>query len=129
MEPFYLEIRTVHIAAVLTSGALLLLRGLLLNLVDARWVLGAPVRYLSWTIDTVLLTAAMMLTTIIHQFPFIHGWVTMKVVLLIPYILLGYFALRARERRTRLFALAGAVTVFGFIYSVARAHNPWGFLA
>ena len=37
MEPFYLEIRAVHIAAVLTSGALLLLRGLGLNLFGARW--------------------------------------------------------------------------------------------
>ncbi|OYX63314.1 MAG: hypothetical protein B7Y88_13175 [Sphingomonadales bacterium 32-64-17] len=129
MEAFYLEIRHVHIASVLTSGALLLLRGLAFNLFGARWVLAAPLRYLSWTVDTVLLTAALMLTTIIRQYPFADGWLTVKVVLLVPYILLGYFALRAQRRKTRLLSLAGAALVFGYIYTVARAHHPLGFLA
>ena len=129
MEPFYLEIRTVHIWAVLTSGALLLLRGLAVNLFAARWPMAAPLRYLSWTVDTVLLTAALMLTTIIRQFPFIDAWLTVKVVLLVPYIVLGYFALRAKTRRNRLISLAAAAATFGFIYTIARAHHPLGFLA
>lgn len=128
MEAFYLEIRQVHIASVLTSGALLLLRGLALNLFGARWALAAPLRYLSWTVDTVLLTAALMLTTIIRQYPFADGWLTVKVILLAPYILLGYFALRGQNRTTRLQSLAGAALVFGYIYWVARAHHPLGFL-
>ena len=129
MEPFYLEIRTVHIWAVLTSGALLLLRGLAVNLFAARWPMAAPLRYLSWTVDTVLLTAALMLTTIIRQFPVIDAWLTVKVVLLVPYIVLGYLALRAESRRNRLAAFAGAALTFLYIYSVARAHDPLGFLA
>lgn len=129
MEPFYLEIRTVHIWAVLTSGALLLLRGLAVNLSAARWPMAAPLRYLSWTVDTVLLTAALMLTTIIRQFPFIDGWLTVKVVLLVPYIVLGYFALRAGSLRNRWLALAGAAATFYFIYTVARAHHPLGLFA
>jgi uncharacterized membrane protein SirB2 len=129
MEAFYLEIRTVHIAAVLTSGALLLLRGLALNLAGACWAMAAPLRYLSWTVDTVLLTAALMLTTIIRQFPFSDDWLTVKVVLLWPYVLLGYFALRAESRARRWACLAGAVLVFGYIYSVARAHHPLGLFA
>ena len=129
MEPFYLEIRTVHIWAVLTSGALLLLRGLAVNLFAARWPMAAPLRYLSWTVDTVLLTAALMLTTIIRQFPFIDAWLTVKVVLLVPYIVLGYFALRAGSPRNRWLALVGAAATFCFIYTVARAHHPLGLLA
>lgn len=129
MEPFYLEIRTVHIWAVLTSGALLLLRGLAVNLFAARWPMAAPLRYLSWTVDTVLLTAALMLTTIIRQFPFIDAWLTVKVVLLVPYIVLGYFALRAGSPRNRWLALVGAAATFCFIYTVARAHHPLGLFA
>ena len=129
MEPFYLEIRTVHIWAVLTSGALLLLRGLAVNLFAARWPMAAPLRYLPWTVDTVLLTAALMLTTIIRQFPFIDAWLTVKVVLLVPYIVLGYFALRASSPRNRWLALVGAAATFCFIYTVARAHHPLGLLA
>jgi uncharacterized membrane protein SirB2 len=129
MEPFYLEIRAVHIASVLASGALFLLRGLALNLFDASWAMAAPLRYLSWSVDTVLLTAALMLMTIIEQTPFQDAWLAVKVLLVIPYVVLGYLGLRAPSRRTRLLCLAGAVVIFGYIYSVARAHHPLGFLA
>ena len=129
MVEFYLEIRAVHIGSVMTSGTLFLLRGLALNLFGWRWALAWPLRYLSWTVDTVLLTAALMLMTIVHQYPVIDGWLTVKVVLLVPYIVLGYLALRAESRRNRLAAFAGAAVTFLYIYSVARAHDPLGFLA
>ena len=129
MVEFYLPIRHVHIAAVLTSGALLFARGLALNLTGARWPLAWPLRYLSWTVDSVLLTAALMLMTIVHQDPVSNSWLTVKVLLLVPYIMLGYFALRGAECGKRLAALAGAALVFGYIYSVARAHDPLGWFA
>lgn len=40
-------------------------------------------RILSWTIDTTLLSAALMLMTIVRQYPFVHGWLTVKVLLLV----------------------------------------------
>ena len=129
MEAFYLEIRAVHIASVIASGLLMLLRGIARNGFGAAWVMGWAVRCLAYTIDTVLLTAALMLTTIIHQFPFVDGWLTMKVLLLVVYIGLGYAALRGATARTRWASLAGAVLVFGLIVSIARSHSPLGFLA
>ena len=129
MVEFYLEIRAVHIGSVMTSGTLFLLRGLALNLFGWRWALAWPLRYFSWTVDTILLTAALMLMTIVQQYPVINGWLTVKVLLLVPYIVLGYLALRAESRRNRLAAFAGAALTFLYIYSVARAHDPLGFLA
>src|SRR5262245_13785085 len=102
MLDFYPQIRFVHIAAVLASGGLFFLRGLVLHL-GGRWAMAAPLRYLSYTIDTVLLTAALMLATILHQYPFVHGWLTVKVVLLVVYVVLGSYALkRARTRNARI---------------------------
>ena len=129
MEPFYLEIRAVHIGSALISGALFLLRGLALNVFGAKWPLAAPLRYLAWTVDTVLLTAALMLMTIVRQYPGADAWLTVKVLLILAYIVLGTFALRGATARTRWASLAGAVLVFGSIYSVARAHHPLGILA
>lgn len=84
-------------------------------------------RYLSYTVDTVLLTAALMLMTIVHQYPFVHHWLTVKVVLLVVYVVLGSFALkRAKTRRARLGFYLAALLVFAFILSVARAHDPLG---
>ena len=129
MIEFYAEIRLVHIAAVLTSGGLFLLRGLSID-TGARWPMAMPVRVLGHTIDTVLLTAALMLTSIVQQYPFVHGWLTVKVILLIAYVVLGSFALkRGRTRAVRSRCFLAALVVYGLIISVARAHHPWGLLA
>ena len=129
MEHYYLEIRAVHIGAVILSGALLLLRGLVHNLLNASWVMAWPIRTLSYTIDTVLLTAALMLMTIVRQVPFVDSWLTMKVMLVLLYITLGYMALRGATERVRWASLGGAALVYGFIISIARAHNPLGIFA
>jgi uncharacterized membrane protein SirB2 len=94
------------------------------------WPMFAPLRYLSYTIDTVLLTAALMLATILHQYPFVHAWLTVKVLLLVVYIVLGTLALkRARTRTARRWCFAAALLVYLFIISVARAHQPLGIFA
>ena len=42
---------------------------------------GRPCVISTYTIDTVLLTAALMLATLLHQYPFVHAWLTVKVLL------------------------------------------------
>lgn len=127
MEEFYIEIRSVHIAAVALSGTLFALRAFAFNLTGAQWPKAAAVRYFSYSVDTVLLTAALMLTTIIGQYPFTSGWLTVKVVLLVIYIGLGMLALKpARTPQFRLSATLAAVAVFLFIITVARTHHPLG---
>lgn len=129
MEPFYLELRAVHIGAVGASGLLLLVRALARNLLQASWALAWPLRLLSWTIDMVLLTAAMMLTTVIHQYPLVDSWLTMKLLLLIVYIMLGYWALRGSSAPMRWASFAAAALVYAVIITIARAHHPLGMFA
>ena len=126
MIDFYPQIKLVHVVAVLASGSLFFLRGLVLHF-GGRWAMAAPLRYLSSAIDTVLLAAALMLATILHQYPFVHGWLTMKVVLLVVYVVLGTYALkRGQTKRTRVLCWLAALVVYAFIISVARAHHPAG---
>ena len=128
MIELYPEIKLVHISAVLASGMLFLLRGLAVQL---GWLaaMAAPVRYLSYSIDTVLLTAALMLVTLSHQYPFVHSWLTVKVLLVICYIVLGSFALkRGRTPRIRLACWISALLLYGMIISIARTHDPLGAL-
>jgi uncharacterized membrane protein SirB2 len=128
MGEFYLQIKWVHIVAVIASGALFALRGIAVQF-GASWAMAAPLRYLSYTIDTVLLTAAMMLVSIVHQYPFVQGWLTVKVCLLVVYVLLGTFALkRGRTPRTRLVCFVAALALYGFIASVAVELHPLGAL-
>lgn len=129
MVEFYPPIKFVHIAAVIISGSLFGLRGLLM-LAGSGLSRHVLLRYLSYAIDTTLLTAALMLTTIIQQYPGAQSWLTVKVLCLVAYIVLGTFALkRGRSYGVRLACFVAAITVFLFIVSVARAHSPWGWFA
>jgi uncharacterized membrane protein SirB2 len=70
-----------------------------------------------------------MLVTIVHQYPFVHAWLTAKVLLLAVYIGLGSLALkRGSTRRVRVTCWVLALAVYVFIISVARSHDPFGLL-
>jgi uncharacterized membrane protein SirB2 len=114
---------------VILSGSLFLVRGLLM-LAGSRAANHAALRYLSYAIDTTLLTAALMLVTILHQYPFVQAWLTAKVLLLVVYIVLGVFALRrGRTRAVRMLCFVAALAVFLFIVSIARWHDARGVFA
>src|SRR6476660_5559733 len=126
MIEFYPQIKFVHVLCVILSGSLFALRGMMM-LAGSRFTNHAALRYLSYTIDTMLLTAALMLVTILHQYPFVQAWLTVKVLMLVVYIVLGTFALRrARTPRGRAICYFAALAVFLFIVSVARLHDPLG---
>jgi uncharacterized membrane protein SirB2 len=128
MITFYLPIKTVHIVCVLASGGLFALRGLLL-LNGRAWAMSAPMRYLSYSIDTVLLTAALMLATLLPSGVFANGWLAVKFALLVVYVGLGSFALkRGRSLRARWIFFIAALGVYAFMLSVARTHQPLGVL-
>ena len=128
MMVFYAPIKAVHITAVLCSGGFFALRGAMV-LAGSKWALSAPLRYLSYGIDTILLTAALMLLTVLPAAVFANGWLLVKLTLLVIYIGLGSFALkRGRTPRSRVACYLAAIAVFGFMLSVARTHSPWGVL-
>lgn len=129
MIEFYPHIKSLHALLVLISGALFALRGGA-ALFGARWPRHAVVRYGSYTIDTFLLTSAAMLATILPRAMFANGWLTVKLLLVIAYVVLGVMAMRpSRSRSPRMWAYLGALAAFVFILGIARMHSPWGWLA
>lgn len=129
MLEFYPQIKWVHIACVLASGALFALRGLLLQFGHAGAAQWAPVRYLSYSIDTTLLTAALMLLTILPGALFANGWLSVKMVLLVIYVVLGVMALgRARAPRAQMAFYTAALATYLYMLGVARMHHPLGWL-
>lgn len=64
-----------------------------------------------------------------EQYPFVHDWLTAKVLGLIVYIILGSIALKyGPTKPIRAMAWVAALAVFGYIVSVALTHTPRGFL-
>jgi uncharacterized membrane protein SirB2 len=126
MIEFYPQIRLLHITCVVLSGALFFLRGAGV-LAGMHWPMRLPVRLASYSIDTALLTAALMLVTMLPGAVFANGWLTTKLMLLVVYIVLGSLALkRARTPRLGLLCFIAAAATYLFMFSIARVHDPLG---
>jgi uncharacterized membrane protein SirB2 len=122
-------VKYLHVSCVALSGAGFLLRGLWALTSNPR-LQHRVTRRLPHVVDTVLLLSAVILAGMIGQYPFIHSWVTAKVLGLILYIVLGAIALRYGPTLTvRLGALLAALATYAWIISVAILKNPWGFFA
>jgi len=79
-------------------------------------------------VDTLLLASALWLAWYLGQIPFVHGWITAKVLALIAYIVLGMVALRrGRTKSVRAAAFAAALAAAAYIVAVAltRDATPW----
>ncbi len=129
MIEFYAQIRWVHIACVIASGSLFLLRGSLVLAGKQQIAMLAPLRFLSYGIDTVLLSAALMLLSILPHAMFANGWLSVKLALLVLYIALGSLALKlGRTARMRALSFIAALTTYLTIFAIARTHDPMGWL-
>jgi uncharacterized membrane protein SirB2 len=128
LAPHFLEIRAIHVGCVALSGSLFTIRGLM-RLNDVAEANHVALRITSIAIDSVLLTAAVLLTVILHQYPFINGWLTVKLVLLVLYVTLGSMALRvAKTRVGQITAFGAALLTFAAIIGVAITRQPLGWL-
>lgn len=129
MFEFYPQIKAAHILFVSLSGVLFALRGTLVlggRGGVAHW---PALRFLSYGIDTALLTAALMLLTILPGAMFANGWLAAKLVLVVAYVVLGTLALRrARNPRGRAICFAAAICTYLSIVGVAYMHHPLGWL-
>jgi uncharacterized membrane protein SirB2 len=125
MAVFYPQLRDVHIFAAMLSGSLFALRGL--GVVAGRaWPRHAAPRYASYVIDTVLLTAALMLFTMLPGAVFANHWLAVKLCFVVVYVALGIATMRARQRGVRAVCYVAALLAFALVVGIARAHHPLG---
>lgn len=123
----YLYVRTVHIACAVLSIAGFTLRGVLM-LRESPWLHRRFVRIAPHVVDTLLLASAVWLAWFLGQVPFVHGWITAKILALLAYIVLGTVALkRGRTKGVRSGALVAALASATYIVAVAltRDATPW----
>ena len=124
----YLLIKASHVGLAMLSGGLFACRGVGV-LLGAEMPMSAPVRRLSQVIDTALLAAALLLLATLQLNPFATPWLLAKLVLLVAYIVFGTLALRrAQTQAGKALAFAAALTCFLMMFTIARTHDPLGFL-
>lgn len=125
----YAALKWLHVAFAALSLAGFATRGLLMlrgsPLLATRFARIAP-----HVVDTVLLASALALSWQLAQYPFVHGWLTAKVIALAGYIGFGSVALRrGHTLHVRAAALVLALGCAAYIVAVALARDALGPLA
>ena len=122
-------LKYVHIACVILSGSGYLIRGIGM-MRESSWLRKKWVRVLPHIIDTTLLVSAILLVLQIRQYPFVHGWLTAKVLALVAYIVIGAIGLKyGRTRKIRVTAWLGAIAIFIYIVLDALTRQVLPFAA
>lgn len=121
---YYQPLKVLHVGAVCVSVGLFIVRGALrlagFGCLQRPWLRVGP-----HVVDTLLLASAIALTSIVHQYPIVNGWLTAKLLGLVAYVVLGSIALRrGRTPAVRATALAAALVVVAYIIGTALHHDP-----
>ena len=116
--------KDIHVACVIVTFILFFVRGLWMivdsDLLQRKWT-----KWIPPVIDTILLASAIVMSVSIHQYPFVHTWLTTKVVGLFFYIGLGMLALTYGKTKTiRISAWLAAQFCFIYIVAVAITKTP-----
>jgi uncharacterized membrane protein SirB2 len=117
-------LKAIHITCVALSFILFFMRGIWLlrgsPIMQQRWVKIAP-----HSIDTILLSSAILLAWQLGYSPANSPWLAAKIAALLLYIALGMLAFRfAKTNRQRLWAWMAALLTFAYIVAAAVTHDP-----
>ena len=122
----YLILKHLHMTTAYITVVLFALR-LLMDAVGRPEWRRTPLRWIPHANDTVLLVAAISLLFVTPWMPFVHGWLTAKIFLLIGYIVAGVFALKTTlGTPARVVAAILAFVQIGAIFHLAMAKPVFG---
>lgn len=124
MYEYYSLLKQIHVSSAALSVSLFMLRGI--------WMMAWPhllqiraVRIVPHIVDTLLLASALLLAWQIAQYPFVHSWLTAKILALLLYIVLGSIALkRGPSKSMRILAWFLALATYAYIVTVAVTKQP-----
>lgn len=119
----YQILKHFHLLFIVLSVSLLIIRFVWMlsgsAQLDKKWV-----KVLPHVIDTGLLLSALGLCLVIAQYPFIHLWLTEKLIAVIAYICMGVMCYKGRTRLLRMVAFVGAIGWLGLIGHLAITKTP-----
>jgi uncharacterized membrane protein SirB2 len=120
----YTVLKHIHVTTVGITFILFVTRGMWMLTdsprLQARWA-----RIVPHINDTILLASGIGLAFVLHQYPFVNGWLTAKLLALLAYIVLGTLALkRGKTKSVRITAFMLALVAFAYLVAVAVTHNP-----
>jgi len=125
MADIYLPLKHTHLLLVVLSLGLFIVRGTALQM-NAQWLNKKIVKIAPHVIDSVLLLTGVMLTFAVAQYPIADNWLSVKMILLVGYIVLGIKMMRSTQVMMQRSYFAGALACVLLMVTVARTHHPLG---
>jgi uncharacterized membrane protein SirB2 len=120
-------LKIVHVGCAMISIVGFVARGIGM-LRDSAWRRRRWVKVVPHVVDTLLLVSAIGLMFATGQYPYVHGWLTAKLLALVGYIVLGSIGLNYGPTMTiRVGAWLAALVVFGYIVAVAITRQAFPF--
>jgi len=118
-------IKSIHVICALLSISGFIYRGIL-KLTSPEKLAQKWLKITPHIIDTVLLASAIYLVFAMQYYPSLFNWVTVKIIALVLYIVLGLFTLRFCKTRTGIIiSFTLAISMFTYIVFVARTKLIW----
>jgi len=117
----FLTLKTIHMCCALISFTGFLFRSYLM-LIDSKWLNHKLILVTPHLVDTVFLLSGFSMAFVLNIGLFAQGWLTMKIFLLMFYLLFVGIALsRGKTKSVRIIAFL--LAVFTFVYIVGIAVN------
>jgi len=116
----YFAVKHSHLLLVLLSVVLFYYRFAINKL------LGKPLskfhKVVPHIIDTLLLISAGVLCVLIQQYPFVHGWITIKLGFVIGYIVFAFLAMKSEQKSKsiQMLAISSICLVFAAYMAVTK---------
>lgn len=119
----YPTLKMLHIGSAILSISGFVVRGAMMfgnsPLIWNKWT-----RSLPHLVDTLLLISGIWLAVILQVYPGGSAWLSAKIIALLAYIGLGFYALRLGKTKTvRSAAFLGALLCFAYMAAVAITKN------
>jgi uncharacterized membrane protein SirB2 len=119
----YMAYKHFHLLMVVLSVSFLLVR-YAMSLKPAAILQTKFFKIAPHVIDTLLLVSAVLLMITLQQYPFVHAWLTEKLLAVLAYIALGVMAFKGRTAAIRWLCFLGALGWLGLVLRVAMTKQP-----
>ena len=125
LESFYVPLKHTHLLLVSISILYFTIRAIS-KLLKKQWQDKLGVRISAYTIDSFLLITGVLLMFATSQYPIAQSWLTIKLIILVGYILFGIKAMKSNTQVIQSGYIAAAIACVLLMVTIARTHHPLG---
>lgn len=125
LESLYTPLKHSHLMLVAISILFFTARACA-ALMHKQWQTALPVKISAHSVDTLLLITGVLLMLATSQYPVTQAWLSVKLLLLVGYIVFGIKTMKSTSIMQQRSYFAIAIICVLLMVTIARTHHPLG---